>query len=72
MKVLFPAALLILVAMPAFAQEMRGPTTRQCQMGYKTSYMRTMNWSRATFRDACQQKMMMMKERKMMKKKDRM
>ena len=62
MKVLLPAALLVLVAMPAFAQEMHGPTMAQCRMGYKTSYMHSMHWSRAAFREACDQKMMMMKK----------
>ena len=65
MKLLIPAALLVVMAMPASAEEMSGPTMRQCHMGYKTSYMRTMHWSRTTFRKACEQKMMMMKKDRM-------
>ena len=68
MKYLLSAALLAAIAIPATAQmrgDMREPTMKQCRMGYRTSYMRTMDWSRQAFRQACDHKMMMMKKNSM-------
>ena len=72
MKYVVTALLLLAVVTPASAQMMKGemkmkaPTTKQCQMGYKMSYMKSMKWSKANFRKACSDKMMMMKKKKMM------
>jgi hypothetical protein len=59
-------ATMVFAAIPASAQ-MMAPTTKQCKMGYKKSYMKSMDWSKATFTKACNDKMMMMKKDKMMK-----
>ena len=68
MKHIVAAILLIAVATPATAQMMKGdmksPTMKQCQMGYKTSFMKSMKWSKASFKKACSG---MMKDGKMMK-----
>ena len=68
MKHIVAAILLIAVATPATAQMMKGdmksPSAKQCQMGYKTSYMKSMKWSKASFKKACAG---MMKNDKMMK-----
>ncbi len=72
MKHVVAAILLVAIATPATAQmmkgEMKSPTMKQCQMGYKSSYMKSMKWSKATFKKACSDKMGMMKNDKMMKK----
>ena len=48
----------------AFAQTAptaaKTPTMDQCKAGYKADYMKSMNWSKATFDSAC--KTMMMKK----------
>ena len=75
MKHLVAAFLLMAIATPASAQMMKGdmksPTAKQCQMGYKTSYMKSMKWSKADFKKACSDKMMMMKKDKTMMTKDK-
>ena len=43
------------VATPSFAQTQTAtaPTLDQCKAGYKADYMKTNNWSKATFDQAC-------------------
>ncbi len=77
MKHLVAAFLLVAIAAPASAQMMKGdmksPTAKQCQMGYKTSYMKSMKWSKGDFKKACSDKMSMMKkDKKMMTKEKKM
>ncbi len=60
-------AAVLFAAVPASAQMME-PSMKQCKMGYKKSYMKSMDWSKATFKKACDDKMMMMKKEKMMMK----
>ena len=75
MKHLVAALMLVAIASPASGQMMKGdmksPTAKQCQMGYKTSYMKSMKWSKADFKKACSDKMMMMKKDKKMMSKDK-
>ena len=69
MKHIVAAILLVAIATPATAQMMKGdmksPSAKQCQMGYKSSYMKSMKWSKASFKKACSDKMGMMKDGKM-------
>ena len=71
MKHIVAAILLVAIATPATAQMMKGdmksPSAKQCQMGYKSSYMKSMKWSKASFMKACSDKMGMMKNDKMIK-----